>query len=218
MVDPDGLDAARYIDPKIHQNGFGMVKYGNESLLQAEFYKRKKFIPASGETVEKIYLRVQYAPVSKTQMGDIYDQPMKETDKYEFPLAWEAFERGESGTLTGTPLNEWRHPLVDEALIKELSRYNIRTQQQVASIPDTALELLGPQGRFIRDAALDELTKKSEKLGLEQANERVRVLEDQVQQLLSMVNSDKSCSSVKADVEIQAEEPAKDADVKKARK
>jgi len=65
----------------------------------------------------------------------------------------DAFESDESagGAMTGTPLKEW--PELSRSMIAALRAQQIYTVEALAGLPDTALPLVGPDGRTWRSKA-----------------------------------------------------------------
>lgn len=101
----------------------------------------------------------------------------KATDHYraKYRREWEAFERGQHGILEGTPLSEWTQ--ISKSQVKEAEFFNIRTVEQLAEVPDTAIQKIGMGWMELRMKARNYLaaTKESAPItSLQAENERLR--------------------------------------------
>lgn len=182
------------IDPKAftsQQGGVFDVYHGGEDNLPARIYERDIFDRASSEGKEEpvfkkvLYIEVQHPPMHATKKGDVMDVPLTEEHKRKYPKAWAAWLSRSGQELTGTPLGEWKHPLLDGALVRELAAMRIITIEQVAMTADGAIGSLGPNGRWLRQAANDELTRRrNAELGQEAASE-LEKLKAQVAELMA---------------------------------
>ena len=72
--------------------------------------------------------------------------------KMRFPQQYAAFRAGESQVHEGTPIEQW--PAVTKAEVFNLKGIGIRTIEDLATMPDSALPNLGHAARAYRDRAL----------------------------------------------------------------
>jgi hypothetical protein len=71
-------------------------------------------------------------------------RPVTPSDKQRFPLQYAAFKNNRGEQIVGTPLNLW--PGIRPSQIKELEYFNVRTVEQLASMPDSNVgQLMGVQ-------------------------------------------------------------------------
>lgn len=77
-----------------------------------------------------------------------------------WPKEYEAFKKGVEPDLNGTPLEEWS--ILNKAQVMELKAMHIRTIEDVASLPDTAVQRIGRGGYALRERALAFLDQAKE--------------------------------------------------------
>lgn len=136
---------------------------------------------------------------------ELIDQPAwVDTSRYpkplahniRFPAAWARFQAGEKeDAVSGMPLKQWAQ--VTRGQVEQLTQFNVRTVEQLASMVDTALAQLGPGYLALREKA---------KAFLEQANgtDALRAQVEQLQrQLAEVLNKGKEAVAEVADVAIR---------------
>lgn len=109
------------------------------------------------------------------------DDTLGPSDLNRFPRQWAAFKAQNEPVVEGTPLSEW--PMINRAQVMEFGSLNIRTVEQLASVPDTTLHTMGMGGRAVRDKAkawLDQARGGSE---LSKILARLEALENENQAL-----------------------------------
>lgn len=96
-----------------------------------------------------------------------------------FPLAWDAFLKGEDLRPDGTPLEDCE--AVPKSRVAALKAASIKTVEELASIPDRALQRIGMDARALQKAAQDYLDEHDEqsrmKVELEQATAKIAKME-----------------------------------------
>lgn len=88
-------------------------------------------------------------------------RPVVHSDKMRFPLQYGAFKNARGEQIVGTPLHLW--PGVSPARAKELEQFNIRTVEQLASMPDSG------SGNMMGIMALKQAAKQYVSYAKEQA-------------------------------------------------
>lgn len=63
-------------------------------------------------------------------------------DKARFRKQYEGFKSGTGEILNGTPLSAW--PVLSRAQVEELAYFHVRTVEQLADMPDSAAQGIGP--------------------------------------------------------------------------
>jgi len=105
---------------------------------------------------------------------------LKVTDEHRerWPREYEAFKQGLEPDLNGTPLEEWA--ILNKAQVLELKAMNIRTIEDVAGLPDTAIQRIGRGGYALRERAQAYVDDAKEGELLTKANARADLLEEKV--------------------------------------
>lgn len=101
----------------------------------------------------------------------------KATDHFKqlYPREWAAFESGMDVQAIGTPLTEW--PQITKSQIKEAEYFNVRTVEQLAEVPESALTRMGMGWSTLRKKAQDWLAAAAGEApiaALQAENERLR--------------------------------------------
>jgi hypothetical protein len=118
--------------------------------------KRDKVIADGGNPGHECEVYEDVIYIRKTIRGNDkleVHRPMWETDKKEFPYAWQEFNRGRQGQ-TGTPLTKIN---LDAALIRSLTAKNVFSVEDFALVSDTWIQNLGPGAREHRKRAIEYL-------------------------------------------------------------
>lgn len=92
-----------------------------------------------------------------------------------YPREWKAFEAGMEAPVTGTPLAQW--PQITKSQAKEAEYFNIRTVEQLAEVPESALTRMGMGWSTLRKKAQDWLAAAAGEApitALQAENERLR--------------------------------------------
>lgn len=77
-----------------------------------------------------------------------------------FPMAWDAFLKGEDLRPDGTPLEDCE--AIPKSRVAALKAASIKTVEELASIPDRALQRIGMDARALQKAAADYLKENDE--------------------------------------------------------
>lgn len=165
------LTAETFIDPAVHRNGIGVVRYGTESLPVRIYDKavenEAKSVAAKRKIFDDVvFIEIQCMPISRTKQGDIVDRPLREEDKHKYPHAWQAYLARKEGKEYGpgyTPLTEWDTPHLTEGRKEELRALKIVSVEQVANMPDGVVNILGDNARELKAAAERELKHAAER-------------------------------------------------------
>lgn len=142
------MTGAVTFDPTIHgdrmagryqgQQGAQMV--GPETPSWVQFYKGSRLnAHKSKEQGVPIYDAVDFMKVYHPgEPSNIYNQPVRDQDKFVYRKQWEAYESGRADDVTGTPLNVL-FPNNPE-LVSHLQALRIMSVQQLAGLTDTGLQ------------------------------------------------------------------------------
>lgn len=76
----------------------------------------------------------------------VVDTLVKDEHKRRWPREYAAFKAGQEIPTEGTPLEEW--PQITRSQVEELRFGHIRTVEQLASLPDNALNSTVPMGGY----------------------------------------------------------------------
>tara|TARA_R110000744_G_scaffold262996_2_gene377481 strand:+ start:2467 stop:3144 length:678 start_codon:yes stop_codon:yes gene_type:complete len=116
-----------------------------DNSVFAEFYlhpsEDKEKSAEEGRPIfsDKEYIRIM-VPGDKTTL---VQRPVRlgmfpKNDNHRFGTQYAAFKEGNGQNLSGTPLAEWA--MISRSQVKELEHFNCRTVEQLASMPDTAVQ------------------------------------------------------------------------------
>lgn len=129
----------------------GEVTHGDDSRLHVEFRMEPMRMGAKSEEAgrdiyeEREFIRIMF-PGDRTKM---VDREANDIDKRRFATQYAAFQQNKAAPLQGTPISEWA-PL-SKSQVLELQAMRIMTVEQLAGLPDTAIDFFG--GRDLRDKA-----------------------------------------------------------------
>ena len=132
---------------------------------------------------EKLFITV-YLPG-----GDTVIRAVKESDKYEWPAAFQAWERDKSTPQDGTPLEEW--PQIGPGAIATLKANNVFTVEGLLALSDTHCDKIGPVAGMFRQKA-EAYVKRAEGQNLEleavktqnaDMAEQLKVMQEQIAKL-----------------------------------
>lgn len=175
------------------------VQYGTDAGLYVEFYNENVYMEFLSEQEgrpiyeKQPYIRI-YTPGDKTKV--VVRKAVTEStggfpsDVQRFPQQWAAFQQGVQAVATGLPLEEW--PIMTTGQVKALNSVNIYTVEQLAAVPDSALDSLGHGGRSIRDQAVAKLN------GMKDESHNAKILaqnaemQRQIEELRAMIGAQES--------------------------
>jgi len=84
-----------------------------------------------------IYKEVEYVKINVPGSREGVSHPARKRDKDRFPRHYEAFQKRVEMPVEGTPLTEW--PLISRSQAEELTFFNVKTVEQMATIADSNL-------------------------------------------------------------------------------
>jgi peptidoglycan hydrolase CwlO-like protein len=94
------------------------------------------------------------------------------------------FKQGVQDALVGTPLSEW--PAISRSQVKELEFFNVRTVEQLAQMPDTAVQnFSGVSG--LRTRALRYMEEAKDGAALNQMQTELETRDNTIQTLMNQV-------------------------------
>lgn len=109
---------------------------------------------------------------------DHQPRPMREQDKSDFPISWQAYVTGKEPAESGFPVEEW--PQVTASEVAMLRAVSVKTVEQLANLPDSGLHRLGPGGTGLKNRAQKFLKEAGEK---DMLRARVQELERKIEKL-----------------------------------
>lgn len=155
--------------------------FSEEAVVSGEIDGRKTY-----KMVERVHV---YMP------GNGLNSPVfNVTDEHRerWPQQYDAFKKGVEPDLNGTPLEEWA--ILNKAMVLELKSMHIRTIEDVATLPDTAVQRIGRGGYALRERAIAFLdqAKEQELVTMltakdEKNSEEISVLRRQVEELSALM-------------------------------
>ncbi len=124
---------------------------GDEALF-VRFYKHPhQDEKATAEAGRPIFVDVEYVSIAAS--GDKFNvvvRPATKKDKARFRRQYKMFQENASESTVGTPLTRW--PLIQAAQVEELKYFNVRTVEQLASMPDGNIPNVGNISKLKKQA------------------------------------------------------------------
>lgn len=148
-----------------------------DGVLVEIYEKAVKDEQASEKSDVPIYKTIPYIKKKIPNSRDVYDQPMKASDRTKYPELLRQFEAGEEAPLEGTPIDQW--PALDVSQVETLKAASILTVQSLAALPESGMHRL--------PAGYTKLKQKAEKW-LNQGQE-VQELREQNAKLLKRIEA-----------------------------
>jgi len=107
-------------------------------------------------------------------------------DFAEFPREWAAFQANQPQEgVSGTPLRVW--PLMTQSMVKEAATQGLHTVEQLAEMPDNAMQRMGPAWGALRVKARDWLLNAKSSAVLFQLRDENQKLRAEMETLKQMV-------------------------------
>jgi len=171
---------------KIEQTGPDsyFVSHGDDRSLHVEFYMEAVHQAFESEKAgmpkykDIPFIRIRTPGVT----GNTIERPVKmqsdgvaPSDPQRFPRQWDAFQNQREQAHDGLPVEQWA--VLTKSQVLELKASRLFTVEQVAGLPDSSLNLLGLNGRRLRDMAkalLDQGEKNAAVSAITAENERLK--------------------------------------------
>lgn len=128
---------------------------GVHNGMYIRFYRKLVELPArSAEEGRPIFEERDYIEIPIPGSRDTFDGLVADKHKKEYPIEWAAYQASEGGAkiATGTPLSEWQS--LSRSRAAELIGLRIYTVEQLAEASDSVLQLLGMDGRKLKEQAV----------------------------------------------------------------
>jgi hypothetical protein len=125
------------------------------------FYMRSVIDPVASEATGKIVERQEeFCRIPIIGSKDIWDQPVRDSDKRKYEAAYKSFKAGQKGVELGhsTALREW--DFLNESKRQELERNGFQVVEQIAQCSDANMHLLGSESNMIKKQAVAFLGAK----------------------------------------------------------
>lgn len=178
-----------------------------------EFIRNHSGMKAEGGVVPRFYVDAEEDPVASANAGRLichssekvevifpgnpWNKPVfKVTDEHRqrWPEAYAKFKAGQEQSPDGTPLEEW--PILKRAQVLELKSLGFSTVEQLAEMPDLAMQKIGMGGRALKERAsafLDDADRiaVTERLTAQKDRDDAHItsLQNQVTQLQALVDT-----------------------------
>jgi hypothetical protein len=129
------------IAPTDYQKG----PWQGDDKLHVRFFKLARIdVLASQAANRPVFKDMDYVEVMiPGDKNNIVVEPVWQQYKDRFPQKWAQYLAGEEQTASGTPLKV--APFLTPALVEDLKFLKIVTIEQLASLPDTAMNFMGAQ-------------------------------------------------------------------------
>lgn len=146
-------DPVKEVDKRVHRQGYGKVRYGDDDGLYVVFsYRAVKDGSKTDEKGRPFFKQVEWVEIHHTGGKDVTSRPVRESDIERWPRQYEAFRNSAEQIEDGLPLESW--PILNKAQVEDLKSRRVYTVEQLASIHDGGLTQLGIPG-------IRELQKKA---------------------------------------------------------
>lgn len=176
--------------------GYGQVKFGNDSHTMGLFYTRSVLNTAkSRDAGRRIHENQTYVRIQQPgERLNVVDRPVQDNDKRRWPESWRAYVEGKTYVPDGTPVEMLfpNHPAVAD----NLKGLNIFTIEQMAVLSGNAIDAIGMGGQdWVNKAKayLDKADKGKEfnKMAqdLEETKARERVMAQQLNQAIAQIKT-----------------------------
>jgi hypothetical protein len=182
----------------------GFATQGNDDKVWAQFYVKAEVdgekSKAAGHPVFRDVTYCKMIQPGESRLSQI-DRPATDQDVARFPRQWEAFKRGKSDEIVGAPLSLLfpSHP----AIVENFRRIAVHTIEQLASLPDTALQEAGMGGRQFQEKARDYLAKAESGKGYHALSDKLDAL------ALKMTEKDNRIAALETALARATSEPEK---------
>lgn len=129
---------------------------------------------------EKPHVRIRVAGNDKEE----FFGPVNEQIRQRFPEEFASWQKGNEVPLTGTPVERW--PQITQAQVKNLKALNIRTVEDLATLPDFGLQKLGMGAQKLRSDAQRFLSLAQQAAEVAQVDELKDTITRQNEQMAKM--------------------------------
>lgn len=168
-----------------------------DTQLNVQFYKHAELNSAKSHAEgrkifdEHVYVRIM-APANRL---NVIERRATEDDKTRFARQYSAFLSGLEQLASGTPLSEL--PTLTAAQVLELRALKVQTVEQLATIPDSTVGILGVGGQELKQRAIRYLDSRADVTKLSDEN---RALREQLAAVMAKIGMTQGDDKVKVDV------------------
>lgn len=150
----------------------------DDAKVMAEFYTRSVVDGAASRDAGRPIHR-DITNVKITQPGEgrlsVYDQPATDEDVARFPRQWQQYKAGQAQEVVGSPLTLLFPD--NPAIVANLKFMSVFTVEQLAELPDTALQNVGMGARAWQEKAKAYLAKAEGGQGFHALAAKVEAME-----------------------------------------
>ena len=160
----------------------------DEGLLVKFLFKTKQDLVASNDQGKPIFKEIEYVDIRVPGQKNFICRPAKPDDIARFPKHYDAFKSRTSDDelLEGTPLSEW--PLITRSQVEELTFANVKTVEQLVSMPDSnASQFMGIN--LMKEKAKQWLELASEGKAKSDLADELKKRDDEIEELKAAVKA-----------------------------
>lgn len=156
----------------------------DEQLLVRFFTKPRQDPHQTAAEGRPIFVETEYVEIRIPGSRDAVCRPAKAGDIQRFQAHYDAFKARVEAPETGTPLAEW--PVVTRSQAEELSFYNVKTVEQLASMSDqNASQFMGMHK--LRRQAKEWLEQAAEQHDAEELAAELKKRDDEIEELRAAI-------------------------------
>ncbi|ABK44226.1 hypothetical protein Mmc1_1718 [Magnetococcus marinus MC-1] len=163
---------------------------GDEKLFVEFFMKAVEHKARSLEQGRPVHVEREYIKIIVPGSKDTFIAPVRERDKMRFARHYQAFKnKDRTAEIEGTLLESW--PALSVTRVADLKAMHIFTVEQLAALPDNAIQKIGlgarelvAQAKAYLENAKDSAVAQQLAVALEKRDQRIAELEKLVEKMV----------------------------------